>query len=197
MALVRAVMAASTFDSSMLSVSSRTSTNTGTPPRSTKALALETKVNEGMMISSPGPVPARIAAISRAPVHECVSSALREPMVRSSQAWQRLVNGPSPERCMFSCACRMYSSSRPVRNGLLNGTWVIGASGTAANGNPCQDQAHGHDAGCRDRLAEEIDSAHHDGHHGQPDVQRKGERQRRSEERRVGKECRTWWSPNH
>src|SRR5437899_5106888 len=125
MALVRAVMAASIFDSSMLSVSSRTSTNTGTPPRSTKALAVETNVNEGMMISSPGSIPARIAAISSAPVHECVSSALAQPMVRSSQAWQRLVNGPSPERCMFSCACRMYSSSRPVRKGLLNGIHML------------------------------------------------------------------------
>src|SRR5688572_32380497 len=122
MALVRGVMAASIFDSSMLSVSSRTSTNTGTPPRSTNAFAVETKVNEGMMISSPGPMPARIAAISSAPVPECVSSALGQPVVRSSQAWQRLVNGPSPERWLFSCACRMYSSSRPVRNGLLNGT---------------------------------------------------------------------------
>src|SRR5688500_18978838 len=124
MALVRGVMAASIFDSSMLSVSSRTSTNTGTPPRSTNAFAVETKVNEGMMISSPGPMPARIAAISSAPVPECVSSALGQPVVRSSQAWQRLVNGPSPERWLFSCACRMYSSSRPVRNGLLNGTKV-------------------------------------------------------------------------
>jgi hypothetical protein len=124
MALVRRVMAASIFDSSIFSVSSRTSTNTGTPPRSTNALAVETKVNEGMMISSPGSIPARIAAISSAPVPECVSRALAQPLARSSHAWQRLVNGPSPERCMFSCACRMYSSSRPVRNGLLNGTWV-------------------------------------------------------------------------
>ncbi|MND09431.1 hypothetical protein D3C83_327450 [compost metagenome] len=51
-------------------MSARTSTNTGTPPRSTKALAVETKVNDGMMTSSPGAMPARIAAISSAAVPE-------------------------------------------------------------------------------------------------------------------------------
>ena len=96
--MVRGVIAASICDSSMFSVSSRTSTNTGTPPRSTNALAVETKVNEGMITSSPGAMSARIAAISSAAVHECVSSAFSQPVERSSQAWQRLVNGPSPER---------------------------------------------------------------------------------------------------
>ena len=40
----------------MLSVSGLMSTNTGTPPRSTTALAVETKVKDGMMTSSPGPM---------------------------------------------------------------------------------------------------------------------------------------------
>src|SRR5580765_2978695 len=155
-------MAASIFAASRLSVSSRTSTNTGTPPRSTKALAVETKVNEGMMTSSPGPMPARIAAISRAAVPECVRSALRQPTLRSSHAWHRLVNGPSPERCMFSCACRMYSSSRPVRYGLLNETSRLGP---AANCDPGNDQADGSDARRGERLAEEIDAADDHGHH--------------------------------
>src|SRR5258706_14170185 len=168
-------MAASIFASSRLRLSSRTSTNTGTPPRSTKALAVETKVNEGMMTSSPGPMPARIAAISRAPVPECVSSALRQPTVRSSHAWQRLVNGPSPERCMFSCACRMYSSSRPVRYGLLNETSRLGP---AANGDPRNDQAHREDAPRCNRLAEEVDAPRDDGDDGHPDVQRKSQRHR-------------------
>ena len=38
------------------------STNTGTAPRSTKALAVETKVNDGMITSSPG---SRSASIAR------------------------------------------------------------------------------------------------------------------------------------
>ena len=81
----------------MLSVSGRTSTNTGTAPRRTKALAVETKVNDGMMTSSPGPMSARIAAISSAAVHECVSSARRAP-VRSPATPRSLVKTPSPER---------------------------------------------------------------------------------------------------
>ena len=63
----------------MLSVSARMSTKTGTPPRSTKAFAVDTNVNDGMITSSPGRMSARSAAISSAAVHECVSSALRQP----------------------------------------------------------------------------------------------------------------------
>lgn len=41
-----------------------------------RALAVETKVNEGIMTSSPGCISARSAAISRAAVHEWVNNAL-------------------------------------------------------------------------------------------------------------------------
>jgi len=91
----------------MFSVSGRMSTNTGTPPRSTNAFAVETKVYEGMMTSSPGSMPARIAAMSSAAVHECVSSALAAPVRPSSQRLQRAVNGPSPARRWLWCACAM------------------------------------------------------------------------------------------
>ena len=57
------------------------------------------------MTSSPGPTSASIAAISNAAVQECVSSARLAGNLCSSQAWQRLVNGPSPEICAFSSAC--------------------------------------------------------------------------------------------
>jgi hypothetical protein len=60
------------FDSSMLSVSDRMSTNTGTAPRSTKAFAMLTNVHDGMMSSSPGPMLASMAVISSAAVHESV-----------------------------------------------------------------------------------------------------------------------------
>jgi hypothetical protein len=92
------VIAASMRASSIFSVSGRTSTKTGIAPRSTNALAVDTKVNDGMMTSSPGPTSARIAAISSAAVQECVSRARRAPVKRASHSLQRRVNVPSPER---------------------------------------------------------------------------------------------------
>ncbi len=97
MALVLDVMAASILVSSMFRVSGRMSTKTGTPPRSTKALAVDTKVNEGMMTSSPGPTSQRMAAISSAAVQEWVSSALRQPRFCSSHSLHCRVKWPSPE----------------------------------------------------------------------------------------------------
>jgi len=44
-------------------------------PRSTNSFAVDTKVNDGMMTSSPGCRSTRSAAISSAAVHECVKSA--------------------------------------------------------------------------------------------------------------------------
>jgi hypothetical protein len=52
------------------------SANTGFAPRNTNALAVDTKVNEGMMISSPSRIPQRMAAISRADVQEVVETAI-------------------------------------------------------------------------------------------------------------------------
>jgi len=54
------------------------------------------KVKEGTITSSPGAMSARIAVISSAAVHECVSSARAAPVSASSQPWQRAVKGPSP-----------------------------------------------------------------------------------------------------
>ena len=73
MARVRGVIAASISVSSMFSVSGRMSTNTGTAPRSAKALAVETNVNDGMITSSPGCRSSRSAHISSAWVHDVVS----------------------------------------------------------------------------------------------------------------------------
>ena len=81
------------------------STKTGTAPRRTAAFAVETKVNEGMMTSSPGASSNSSAAISIAAVQECVRSACRHPVAASSQALQRFVNGPSPLRCRLAMAC--------------------------------------------------------------------------------------------
>ena len=83
------------------------STKTGTPPRSTKAFAVDTNVNEGMITSSPGRMSPSRAAISNAPVQECVSSALTQPTRSSSQAWQRRENVPSPAIWAPAMASRM------------------------------------------------------------------------------------------
>src|SRR5690242_2160672 len=175
MALVFGVIAASILVSSMFRVSSRTSTNTGTPPRSTNAFAVDTKVNEGMMTSSPGWISISIAAISSAAVQLWVRSALGQPTARSSQAWHRLVNGPSPERCWFRCASLMYSSSRPVRKGRLKGIRIsagrllMSTSSPAADRDAGDDQRHAQDLLPGHRLPEKQRAQQEHQHEGQAD----------------------------
>ena len=109
----------------MLSVSSRMSTNTGTAPRRTKAVAVDENVNDGMITSSPSPISASSAASSRAAVHDGVSSTRSAPVLSSSHSSQRRPNGPLPDSCSPSIAWAMYSNSRPAAYGRLNGmsTW--------------------------------------------------------------------------
>ena len=114
-AFVRAVMAASTRRSSRLSVSALMSTNTGRAPRSTKAFAEDTNVNDGMMTSSPGSMSSSSAAISRAAVHDCVSSTRGAPIRRSSQSWHSFVNRPFPASWHAATASWMCVNSLPVR----------------------------------------------------------------------------------
>ena len=66
MARVRGVMSESSRSSSILRVSGRISAKTGRAPRSTKLVASVTKAKDGTMNSSPGSIPRRRAAISRA-----------------------------------------------------------------------------------------------------------------------------------
>ena len=66
-------------------------------PLKIKALAVDTKVNEGMITSSPGSIPARIAAISSAPVQECVNNTFLNPYFSSTSSWHFLVYKPLPE----------------------------------------------------------------------------------------------------
>jgi hypothetical protein len=121
MAFVLSVMAASISVSVILSVSGLMSTNTGTPPRRTKALAVDPKVKEGLIIASPDSILQRIASISRAPVHECVSSTFLQPGFSSSHRWHFLVKGPFLERWPFVTASAMEYSSLSTMKGLLNG----------------------------------------------------------------------------
>jgi hypothetical protein len=66
----------------MFRVSFRESTNTGLAPNIANALAVETKVYEGTMTSSPGERLQSNADISRAWVHEVVSRARDVPSDR-------------------------------------------------------------------------------------------------------------------
>ncbi len=102
-------------------MSGRTSQKTGLAPRRTKALTVETKVNDGTMTSSPGPMSSSRAAISSACVQEVVSSAFGTPSVCSSSAWHFLVNVWSPAIWPMAIVWAMYSCSRPMRDERLKG----------------------------------------------------------------------------
>src|SRR5437773_9648325 len=92
-------MRRSSCRSSRLSVSGRLSMNTGLAPRSTNAFTVDTKVKDGTMTSSPGLMSSNSADISSACVHDVVNSADETGKRFSSHSRQRLVKGPSPERC--------------------------------------------------------------------------------------------------
>ena len=72
---VATIIAFSINFSSMFMVSGRMSTKVTVAPRKTKAFAVETKVYEGMMTSSPGDMSHKIADISRALVQDVVRRA--------------------------------------------------------------------------------------------------------------------------
>ena len=126
MALVLGDMAPSIRASSILRVSDLISINTGTPPRNTNAFAVETKVYEGTITSSPGFMSSNRAAISRAAVQEWVSSAFLVPVFSSSQRWQFCVKGPSPAKTPLAYASVIYPGSLPVICGLLKGIFING-----------------------------------------------------------------------
>src|SRR4051812_2361036 len=125
MALVRGVIAASINVSSRFNVSGLISTNTGTARRSTTALAVETKVKDGMITSSPGSSSQRMAAISNADVHDWVSKASITLRRSFNQAWHRSANLPLPEKLRSRNTSVRYSISRPATGGTLNGTRII------------------------------------------------------------------------
>jgi hypothetical protein len=60
--------------------------NTIVAPLKTKALAVETNVKEGMMTSSPGLIPERIADISNASVQEVVRRHFPAPVLSQSHS---------------------------------------------------------------------------------------------------------------
>ena len=62
-------------------------------------------MNDGMITSSPGTRSNRIADMSRAWVHEVVSSARGAPTMSVSRVVASLVNGPSPASGPVAMAC--------------------------------------------------------------------------------------------
>jgi hypothetical protein len=115
-------------------VSGRMSANTGRAPCNAKALAVETKVKEGTITSSPGPMPRRIAAISRACVQEVVTRADRHPTTSRRSFWHFLEYVWSPATCPIRMVSKMYSSSRPWSDERLNGIMESCMVGWKKNG---------------------------------------------------------------
>ena len=93
-ALVRAVMAASSFETSILAVSSSTSTNTALAPSSTIISAVAMKVNGVVMTSSPGFTPSAISAISSASVPEATLTQCAAPVYAASLSSISRTSGP-------------------------------------------------------------------------------------------------------
>ena len=111
----------STVCSSRFSVSGPQSANTGVNPRMAKALAVETKVNDGTMTSSPGRASSRSADISSAAVHEFVRSAVRAPVISSRRDSQPRVYGPFPDSLPLWSACVTHPTASASIVGRLNG----------------------------------------------------------------------------
>ena len=120
MTLVLGVMAASMRFSSMFMVSGLMSMNFRRARWPTKAVAVEEKVNDGRMTSSPGSRWQRAAASSSALVPLVVSRARLASKRCSIHSLHCLVKAPSPQILRLSIACWMFWNSVPTNGGLLN-----------------------------------------------------------------------------
>ena len=78
-------------------MSGRMSAKTGRAPRRTNAFAVETKVNDGMITSSPGAEVEEQGGHLEGVVQEVVSSTWRAPSSSSSRRRHFSVKTPSPE----------------------------------------------------------------------------------------------------
>jgi hypothetical protein len=68
-------------------------------PWRAKASAVEVKVNDGTTTVSPGRRSSSIADISKAAVHEVVSSTSSAPVSCRSRSPTRVANGPDEDMC--------------------------------------------------------------------------------------------------
>ncbi len=119
--MVLSVTAASIKLSSIFKVSFLMSTKTGTAPLSIIALAVDTKVYEGKITSSPSFRSINSIAISRAWVPEVVNNAFFVSNFDSIKSLHHFVNFPSPDTLLAAYASFIYSSSLPNKFCLLKG----------------------------------------------------------------------------
>lgn len=84
-------------------------------PLKANALAVEAKVYEGMITSSPGEISQSTAAISSALVHECVKSALGLRVISSSKI---SVLARKSHRKPFARLSEILAASCPVIKGI-------------------------------------------------------------------------------
>lgn len=106
---------------SIFKVSDLESTKTGVNPLIANALAVETKVKEGTITSSPGDFRIRSAAISSALVHDVVINVRGISNLSDISRSDESVNSPPPAKCPEVAATLRASISRESRFGQLNG----------------------------------------------------------------------------
>ncbi len=97
MALVRGPISGAIVASSTFRVSGRQSAKIGVNPCIANAFAVDTKVNEGTITSSPGRASSSSADISSAAVQELVRSAGCAPVSSRRRVSQPCVHGPLPD----------------------------------------------------------------------------------------------------
>src|SRR5471032_890913 len=127
MALVRGVMAASTWARSILRVTGSISANTGVAPVSMITLAVATQEIGVVITSSPAPMPAMRRAISMVQVPELNVRTGRPPKYSDNCASKAWTLGPlviQPERNTSPTAAIVASSMVGLENGK-NGSWLI------------------------------------------------------------------------
>ena len=120
-------MADSIASSSIVRVSGLTSTKTGVAPASRKALAVEQKVNDGMITSSPCPMPSTRGIASSASVQDGVSMTWRNPSRDFRTSMARADARPSVAALPPSQTEARLDRSSPVRKMRLNGTGPTGS----------------------------------------------------------------------
>ena len=118
---VRAVTHRFTSRAFVIRVSRSTSANTGVAPRSTTRLTVETHVSDGVITSSPGPIPRACNSTCMPAVAEDTATACRQPVARANAASRSATRGPvvsHPDRntpvtaAMSSCVSDGLHSGR-------------------------------------------------------------------------------------
>ena len=95
-------------------MSARTSANTGVAPTCSTAVAVATKVSEGTMTSSPGPMPEARSIAASATVPLAIATACSVPCRSAMAASKRRVQGPLVSTPEPRTSVTAATSSGPV-----------------------------------------------------------------------------------